>query len=464
MAIPAGSMDVRPSDAAGAFYPSDAGECAATVARCLAGARPSPLGEAKVIVAPHARYADSGPVAGTVFAPLAECRARIRRVVVFGAAHRDGFQGMATISAGGWGSPLGVVRVDREAIGKLPPLSGFRVDDAAFAGEHSVEVQLPFLQQVLDDFAILPILVGEAGADDVSRVMEAVWGGPETLVLISSDLSHRHDYETARRIDGGTARLVELLRPDEIDAERACGHRALAAALRRARALDMRVTALDIRNSGDTAGGRDRVVGYGAFAMEYSASARLADGDRTRLLDAARASLAFGAENGRVMQAGLGSGLSPALRAMRASFVSLRIGGKLHGCRGSVTAQQPLLLDVVAAAYKAGFEDQRGGPVEADALARAEIGVSVLSTPRPIRFADEAELARQLRPDVDGLIVEAGERRALFLPSVWQRVPRPEIFVEYLKRNAGLPADRPVDGLGAYRFTAETFRGPFEPG
>ena len=455
-------MALRRPGVAGVFYPAGAEECAAAVARCLAGGRPSPPGEPKAIVAPHAGLAYSGPIAGTAFAPLFGRRARIRRAVVFGPAHRADFQGMATTSADAWASPLGIVPVDREAVGKLLALPRIRTDDRVFAGEHSLEVQIPFLQHVLDDFAIVPVLVGDARPGEVTRVMRMLWGGPETLILISSDLSHFHEYEDARRIDGGTATLVELLQPERIDDERACGHLALGAALGRARALDMRVTALDIRNSGDTAGGRDRVVGYGAFAMEYAESARLPDGDRARLLDAARASLAFGAGNGRAMRAGLDSGLSPALTAIRASFVTLLIGGRLKGCGGSVTAARPLLLDVVAGAYKAGFDGTAA--ISAEELARANIEISVLSTPRPIRFADDTELARKLRPDVDGLILQDGERRSLFLPSVWQGVRRPEEFVKQLKRKAGLPPDHRSDSLRVFGFTAETFGGRFRGG
>ena len=221
--------------------------------------------------------------------------------------------------------------MDWPALRPLLARSQLRIADAVFAGEHSLEVQLPFLQRVLDDDAtIVPILVGDADPADVAALLKTLWGGPETLVLISSDLSHFHDYETARRLDAGTAKLIELMRPEKIDGARACGCRALSGALARARALDLRVTALDVRNSGDTRGARDRVVGYGAFAMEYAAQARLSDCDRARLLDAARASLAFGADRGRPMRARLDAGLSPALTAMRASFVTLKAGGTLR--------------------------------------------------------------------------------------------------------------------------------------
>ena len=464
MALAAGPATVRPPEVAGAFYPADPDECAALVTRCLAGARPSPPGESKVIVAPHAGHVYSGAVAGTAYAPLAERKDRIERVVLLGPAHRSGFKGLATASASAWASPLGTVPVDWAAIQPLLALPHVRVDDSVFAREHSLEVQIPFLQGVLDDVAIVPILVGDTTDDDVAGVLEALWGGPETLILISTDLSHFHDYETARRLDAGTAKLIELMQPEKIDGERACGYRGLGGALTRARALDLRVTALDVRNSGDTSGTKDRVVGYGAFAMEYAETARLRDSDRTRLLEAARASLAFGADNGRPMRAKLGSGLSPSLTAMRASFITVKIADRLRGCWGSVRAQQPLLLDVVANAYKAGFEDPRFGPLTKQGIAGADLGISVLSTPRPIDFADEDALLRQLRPDRDGLILQDGDRRGLFLPSVWEHIPKAAQFVRQLKRKAGLAPDHWSDSLRVFRFTAESFSGPYRAG
>ena len=464
MTAAAGHATVRQPEVAGTFYPAEPDACADLVMRCLGGARPSPPGVPKVLVAPHAGHVYSGAIAGTAYAPLAARRPRVSRVVMLGPAHRAGFSGMATASADAWASPLGIVPVDWPALRPLLAQSLLRVADSVFAQEHCLEVQLPFLQRVLEEFSIVPVLVGDADQARVATLLEALWGGPETLILISSDLSHFHDYETARRLDAGTAKLIELIQPEKIDGERACGYRALGGALARAQALDLRVTALDVRNSGDTQGGKERVVGYGAFAMEYAESARLSEGDRARLLDAARAALAFGVDNGRPMRAGLGAGLPPALGAMRASFVTLKAGGRLRGCWGSVTAREPLLLDVVANAYKAGFEDPRFGPVTAAELAEAGLGISVLSTPRPIRCADEADLVRGLRPDRDGLILQEGDNRGLFLPSVWESVPKPGQFVRQLKRKAGLPPDHWSESLSAFRFAAESFDAPFRAG
>ena len=457
MSLATESMNVHPPQVAGAFYPGGRDECAGMVMRCLGRARATPPMAPKVIVAPHAGHVYSGEVAAAVYAPLAARRRTIRRVVVVGPAHRAGFDGLATTSTDAWATPLGTVPVDWRALEPLLSMPGFRVLDAVFAGEHSLEVHLPFLQRVLDDFSIVPILVGGASHAAVKRALARVWGGPETLVLISTDLSHFHDYETARRLDGATARRIELMRPDEIDGEGACGHRGLGGALARARALDLRVTALDVRNSGDTRGGRDRVVGYGAFAMEYTGAARISDDDRARLLAAARASLAFGVENGRAPKATLAAGLSPSLTAMRASFVTLKTGGELRGCVGSVGARRPLLLDVAANAYKAGFADPRFGPLTREELSETAIDIAVLSTPRPIRFAGEADLLRQVRPDVDGLVLKDGTRQGLFLPGVWERFPKPEAFLKHLKRKAGLAPDDRSDELRVFRYTAERF-------
>ena len=457
------SSNVRPPQVAGAFYPGGRSECAAMVTSCLGRARPTPPMSPKVVVAPHAGWVYSGDIAATVFAPLAARRRAIRRVVIVGPAHRVGFDGLATTSAEAWATPLGRVPVDWPAMAPLLSMPGFRILDAAFAGEHSLEVHLPFLQRVLDDFTIVPILVGEASHTEAARALERVWGGPETLILVSTDLSHFHACETARRLDRATAKRIELMRPKEIDGAGACGHRGLGGALERARALDLRVTALDVRNSGDTRGGRDRVVGYGAFAMEYAAAARTCDEDRARLLEAARASLAFAVENGRAPKPALGSGLSPSLTAMRAAFVTLKIKGRLRGCVGSVGARRPLLLDVAANAYQAGFADPRFGPLTREELDALTIDIAVLSTPRPIRFTGEAELLREVRPDVDGLIVKDGTRQGLFLPSVWERFPKAEGFVKQLKGKAGFEPEHRSDDLRVFRFTTERFGEPSHP-
>lgn len=257
---------IRRPAVAGMFYPADAAVLRSTVTALLAaaGVHGDPP---KALVVPHAGYVYSGPVAASAYACLAPLRGRITRVVLLGPAHRVWFQGLALPSDDAFATPLGVVRVDLAAAASLSDLPQVRVFDAPHADEHGLEVHLPFLQVALDEFAIVPLVVGEAASVDVAEVIDRLWGGPETLVVVSSDLSHYLDYAAARRLDAATTAHVEALRDDALGNDSACGRVPLAGLLRVARRRGLAVTTLDLRNSGDTAGPKDRVVGYGAYAF-----------------------------------------------------------------------------------------------------------------------------------------------------------------------------------------------------
>lgn len=261
---------VRAPAVAGTFYPGDAAELREVVRGYVAAAQehapPSP--PPKAIIAPHAGYAYSGAVAGSAFATLAPLRGRITRVVLVGPAHRAYFEGMAVPQAEAFATPLGLVRVDARAAEELRGTSPRLIaSDRAHAGEHSLEVELPFVQVVLGDVPAVPILVGDATDVETAQALERLWGGPETCVVVSSDLSHYHPYAIARRIDEQTARAIEELRPDGVGDDQACGGIGVRALLRVARERRLAVTTCDLRSSGDTAGSRDSVVGYGAFAL-----------------------------------------------------------------------------------------------------------------------------------------------------------------------------------------------------
>ena len=452
---------IRPPEVAGRFYPDGQNACADLLERCLSAARASGGVDAKVVVAPHAGWGFSGAIAGTAYAALRPRAAGISRVVLLGPAHRVAFRGIATTSADAWATPLGDVAVDWTALTAVLSTPGVAVMDAAFAEEHSLEVHAPFIRRVSPNAAIVPLLVGDASRSLVSEVVDRLWGGPETVIVVSSDLSHFHDHDTARRLDADTAGLVETLAADRLDGRQACGHRALAGVLDQARRRDCRATALDLRTSADTRGNPERVVGYGAFALEYALGARLPDADRLRVLEAARFGVRFGLEHGRPPRVELGAGLSPTLTARRASFVTLSLDGRLRGCIGSVIAHRALLVDVVDNAWKAAFGDRRFAPLTAEEAGRLEVSVSILSTPVPLDVADEADLLARLRPDVDGLILQDGDRRGIFLPSVWSGLPKAESFVTHLKRKAGLPADHWSGTLRVSRYTTESFGAAF---
>jgi hypothetical protein len=262
-------MRVRAPAVAGSFYPADPAELRAVVARCLAEAAAPPPAEPapKALVVPHAGYVYSGPVAATAYQRAARLAGRVSRVVLLGPAHRAFLRGLAVPRADAFSTPLGVVPIERKALDALIDLPQVSVSDGPHAGEHSLEVQLPFLKVVLGEVRLLPLVVGDASDEEVEEVIERLWGGAETLVLVSTDLSHYHDYATARRMDAESRRAIEALEPGGLGRESACGAVPLRGLLRAARRLGLVARTLDLRNSGDTAGGRDRVVGYGAWSF-----------------------------------------------------------------------------------------------------------------------------------------------------------------------------------------------------
>ncbi len=257
----------RPPAVAGTFYPANARELAATVHAMLVAAGDGRHAAPKAIIVPHAGYVYSGPVAASAFARLAPLKGRIERVVLLGPCHRVAVSGAALCSADAFETPLGAIPVDHTLDAALLGLGGVQVFDATHEDEHSLEVQLPFLQQVLGDFQLLPLVVGDMDAHGVADVLDVVWGGTETLIVISSDLTHYLDYTTAQRIDAQTAKAIESLSADAIANDDACGRVPVKGLLVAAKRHGLSVETLDLRNSGDTAGPRDRVVGYGAWAF-----------------------------------------------------------------------------------------------------------------------------------------------------------------------------------------------------
>jgi AmmeMemoRadiSam system protein B len=255
---------VRQPVVAGSFYPAGTGELAETVERLLAAApRPRLSGVLRALVAPHAGYVFSGPVAASAYATLGRERA-FSRVALFGPSHFTPLRGVAVSGADGWRTPLGTVPVDGELRTAAVSWGGV-VDDEPHAADHALEVELPFLQLALgEDLRVLPVAVGDA-LEDAAAVVAAV--SADALVVVSTDLSHYHDDATARRLDRRTADAVVALHADAITDGDACGAGALRALLVHAGRAGWSCAELDIRTSADTAGDRRRVVGYGAFAF-----------------------------------------------------------------------------------------------------------------------------------------------------------------------------------------------------
>lgn len=261
------SPAIRPPAVAGSFYPDHPAELRAMIEGFLRDVKPPDTRAPKAIIAPHAGYIYSGPIAASAFAQFGPARDAIKRVVVLGPSHWVRIRGLATTSSQSWRTPLGEIPVDSAALKRIAALPQVSVLDEAHVREHSLEVELPFLQVVLRGFSLVPLLVGDASDAEVAEVMDHLWDGDETRFVISSDLSHYLDYASARKLDAATARAIEHLSPDEIGDDQACGRVPIRGLLRAARKHQLLARTLDLRNSGDTAGPRERVVGYGAWTL-----------------------------------------------------------------------------------------------------------------------------------------------------------------------------------------------------
>jgi len=257
---------IRPAAVAGLFYPADPAQLHNDIQTMLSVTEQTES-VPKALIVPHAGYIFSGPVAASAYAQLKNIRHIVKRVILLGPCHRVPLRGLATSSADYFETPLGSIRLDHEAIKQIASLPQIEEFDLTHEQEHSLEVQLPFLQEVLDDFSLVPLVVGDTNAEEVSEVLERLWGGDETLIVISSDLSHYHDYNTARAMDNETCLAIEEMNPAAIHYDQACGRNPVVGLLTAANKHGLHATTLDLRNSGDTAGDKSSVVGYGAWAF-----------------------------------------------------------------------------------------------------------------------------------------------------------------------------------------------------
>jgi MEMO1 family protein len=415
---------VRPPAVAGMFYPGDPRSLAAEIDELMGGVEQlAPrLGFPKALIVPHAGYIYSGPVAARAYDDIAPAR---------GIAVR----GLALPAAEFFDTPLGRIPVDADAVRELAALPQVVGSAPAHAMEHSLEVQLPFLQKALGTFALVPLAVGTASVEEVAAVLERLWGGAETLIVISTDMSHYHAYDDARRIDGATIERIARFATD-INHEEACGATPLNGLLFLSRKKNLKIELLAACNSGDTAGGKGRVVGYSSFGLHDASGVSLDEAGRI-LLAIARDEVEKALFQKQKRQANLAW-----LRQAGATFVTLtKNGGALRGCIGSLQAARPVGIDVAENALGAAFRDPRFPAMTAQEWPQCSVEVSLLGAAKPIRFADEADLLSQIRAGEDGLILEHDGKRATFLPQVWESMNDKKLFLLELLKKAGLPAD-----------------------
>lgn len=454
--IATGIVAPKLSSVAGLFFPASADELAVALQKAERGAAPGYARPWSAIIAPHAGYRFSGAVAASIYRTTAAIRQTCRRVILFSPAHKLAFKGMATLDAPSLTTPLGSLPVDRAALADALGLGDVQLIPQAFEAEHGIETQLPFIQTYLPLAKVLPIVVGQCAETSVGAVMRRFAGASDTLIVVSTDLSHFHALAEARRLDAETCKFIERVSPEPLGSTNACGVLPLRALLALARDANWRVTRFDARTSADAGADPGRVVGYAAYGLEPAADAQLPDAQRALLLDVARRSLAFAAAKGSV-PAVKASGINHPLGTLRRVFVTLTNNGQLRGCQGSLTAQLPVLQGVATYTALSAISDHRFKPVTVTEVEGLKISISVLSEEAPIASATKAQLIAALQPGIDGLTLSGPNFRATFLPKVWATLPDPAAFVAALMRKAGLSPETWSDEIRCARYRAECF-------
>ncbi|MFC2970288.1 AmmeMemoRadiSam system protein B [Acidimangrovimonas pyrenivorans] len=440
---------------AGLFFPADSAELAGEVRAFLEAAdsaTSSATAAPRAIVSAHAGYPYSGRFAGQSFAAVNWTPAR---VVVISPSHRHPFRGLAYPSQQVFATPLGPLRIDRAACAALAAAGLAHEEDAAHDDEHGIETQLPFIRMLWPEAQLVPLVCGAVPAAQVAAAIDAL-AGPETLVVLSSDLSHFLPRSAAGGKDAETAHLLETGEAEALTPGHACGATGLQGWLMSRAGQGSKALRLGMGDSGDVTGDRARVVGYGAWAFYPIDSAMLGPEAQSELLGLAREAIAGRLAERPAPAPDPGRAATP-LQTRAASFVTLTQDGTLRGCIGSIAARRALATDVAENAIAAAFRDPRFPPVTAGQLPQLRIKLAVLSRAQEMRIGGEDEALARIAPGLDGLILTSAGRRGTFLPAVWDSLPEPRAFLSALKQKAGLPRDHWAEDLRLHRFRVESF-------
>ena len=441
---------VRKSVISGSWYPKDKDELSRMLDQYLSNAKVEPVSNLHAVIAPHAGYVYSGPVAAYAF-KLLEGK-QYDTVIIMGPDHHIGFEGAWIPKVTHFETPLGLVEVSP----KIDELrrSGVFVDlPEAQDQEHSVEIQLPFLQKTLrPGYKIIPIVVGRADPRELARALEPLVDD-RTLIIASSDLSHYFPYDEAVRKDAYCTTNAPEVSIEGMGECEACGIIPIQALLYIARDQNWTGRLLDYRNSGDTAGDKSRVVGYMSVAYFEGADSR----EQEFLLKLARRTLDSYYENGTEAWVNE-SELTPRLRKVQGCFVTLNENNQLRGCIGHILPQKPLYECVMENALSAALRDPRFQPVSKEEIKYIEIDISVLTVPKKLGYKDASDLLEKLTPLQDGVILKYGWNSATYLPQVWEQIPDKEEFLSSLCVKAGSPSDCWKNNLEISLYQAQVFK------
>lgn len=508
--MPSVNPITRPAAVAGSFYPAQTDRLRSSVQALLKDAQARIKSKnfsdnPKALIVPHAGYIYSGNIAASAYASL-PAPEKIRRVLLLGPAHRMSFRGVASPDCDRFETPLGEIPLDTRALYQLKQKLLIADDKKAHHSEHSLEVQLPYLQETLGKFELVPLLIGNSPPQLIAQIIddlvdEYLQEGlslDNFLTIVSSDLSHFHEYHTANTKDRSTSEAI-CRHSSSLNGDEACGCRAINGLMMSDFASRLSVQCIERGNSGDTCGNKDRVVGYGAFALTNQASSdttiqldenptveiltqkatpkkqdtsthkqeptkpetglsyqpiKLKSSEKRFLLNLARSAIEHHLNPGIKLLSG---SIPEIVNNNWSCFVTLKKQGELRGCMGALQAYQPLYFDVIEHAQSAAFRDYRYQPVIKDELTFIDIEISVLSSEHPIDFSSEKDFLKQMIPGQDGITIESGPHRATFLPAVWDQLKTADEFLLHLKQKAGLSVGAWPDDIKAWRYSTAQF-------
>lgn len=469
---------IRDPAVAGLFYPSEPDVLARTIDGYLAKATTSRNGTLKALICPHAGYPYSGPVAASGFRLLRGTH--FGTVIVLGPSHYALLDAASVADADIYRTPLGDVPISATArqLGRARPFAleprctVQRPDwaaqsprplpppdtDRADTWEHADEVELPFLQKTLPSFSAIPVVMGDVDPAQAARALSP-FVTDDTLLVVSSDLSHYHPYPEAQRLDRSCVDAICALDIRKMENEEACGRIPILTLMHIAKERGWHPQLLDLRNSGDTSGDKSRVVGYAAIAFYAPPSeAALTPTEQRFLLKLARDSVSQSTRNGALPPIS-GENLAPALKAPKGVFVTLTKQGDLRGCIGHIVAQMPLYRAVAENARSAALSDPRFPRVRPEEVDGLEIEVSVLTEPQPLTFTSVPDLLSKLHPNLDGVVLRVSAGAATYLPQVWEQIPDKIDFLDSLAEKAGGRAgDWRKPGTSISIYHVESFR------
>ncbi len=431
--------------AAGTFYPNNALELKKQIEFFAQYCQNDYTYASRAVIVPHAGLIYSGRLA---YEGISLLDRNLKNLFIFAPAHRVGFEGLSLSGFELWQTPLGEIEVNQQINNELKEKFNAQFFDKAFEYEHSIEVQLPLIQSVFKNVKIIPLLAGSADYQVISQIIKYYYDDKENGFIISSDLSHFLTDEKAKRIDAVTADMIETGNIDNFQYEQACGALGIAGLVDFANKKNYSLIRIGMHNSGLTTGDKTRVVGYGSwFLYEGQTNEFIKKYYSKLIIDICRQAIK--------------SKFEPDIEEIKypqvfgrigACFVTLEKNNTLRGCIGSVIARRPLINDIIMNAKNSAFSDPRFLPVQQNEISQLKIAVSILSEPKKMSFTDENDLLRQMRPNIDGIIIKDGIYQAVYLPSVWEQLPDKREFLETLKVKAGLNPDYFSDTFEAYRF------------